>query len=43
MVREFLEPRSGGGEVRGPRLLPSKCLGEGEIQAGAFFLFLYFF
>lgn len=44
MVREFLEPRSDGGEVRRSWPVPSKCLGEGETQPGAslfyFFIFL---
>lgn len=44
MVREFLELCSGGGEVRRSWPVPSKRLGEGAIQPGAFlFFFLLFF
>lgn len=39
MVREFLELCSDGGEVRRSWPVPSKSLGESEIQRGAFFIY----
>lgn len=42
MVREFLELHSSGGEVRRSWPVPSKSLGEGEIQRGAYLFALLF-